>query len=79
MKKEYVIAPYYQDCIAMYESDDFRLKEENNIVRGIFKRTKEVKGLINGFEIGLFYGDNNSQYIIFTDHSAKIYSQGELL
>ena len=73
MKKEYVIAPY-GDCIAMYESNDFRLKEVKDIVHGSFKKTSEVKGVFNGFEIGLFYGNNNIQYLIFTDYSAKIYS-----
>lgn len=70
MKKEYVIAPY-DTGVAMYEADDFRLKELDNVVTGKFVRTKEAKGLFNGHEIGLFYGDDNKQYIIFTDHSAR--------
>ena len=68
-RKEYVIAPY-QNTFAMYESDDFRLNDESMILTGKFRKTDEVKGLRNGYEIGLFQCDNGTQYIVFTDHSA---------
>ena len=42
-KKEYVIAPY-QNTFAMYESDDFRLKDKSIILTGNFRKTDEVKG-----------------------------------
>lgn len=67
--KEYVIAPY-GNTFAMYESTDFRLKGFDTIFTGKFRKTNEVKGLRNGYEIGLFECDNGSKYIVFTDHSA---------
>lgn len=69
MTKEYVIAPY-GNTFAMYESNDFRVKGSDNVLTGKFKRTKEVKGLHNGYEIGLFECTNGHEYLIFYDHSA---------
>ena len=67
--KIYVIAPY-NNTFAMYEHDDFRIKGMDNVLSGKFKKTDEVKGLRNGYEIGLFECDNGTNYIIFTDHTA---------
>ena len=66
--KEYVIAPY-GNTFAMYEVNDFRLKGVSNIQTGKFRKTSEVKGLHNGYEVGLFECDNGRSYIVFTDHT----------
>lgn len=74
MKKTYVIAPYISDThetLAMYESDDFRISDLTNKVTGVYAKTNSVKNLQNGSEIGIFYGDNHIDYIIFIDHTAK--------
>ena len=75
MKKSYVIAPYCHSAdelvLAMYESDDFRLKGVTGVINGEFKRTKEFKGKQNGFEIGVFNGSDGNQYLIFSDYTAN--------
>lgn len=70
--KEYVIAPY-MNTYAMYEIDDFRLKNLPFKLSGKFRKTSEFKGFRNGYEIGIFECDNGTKYIIFTDHSAIQY------
>ena len=71
MSKNYVIAPY-MNTYGMYESDDFRLKKQTEIIQGKFNKDKSIRGYFNGCEIGIFYGDNGKEYIVFTDHSAKL-------
>ena len=73
MRKKYVIAPYC-NTYGMYEDDDFRLEKykEKEIIQGKFQKTNTVKGNFNGREIGVFYGDNGKDYLVFTDHSARL-------
>ncbi|MGF7535186.1 hypothetical protein AAGG74_16150 [Bacillus mexicanus] len=74
----YVIAPY-SNSIAMYESDDFRLKKKNHkdIITGYFKKHNLVKDQFNGFEIGIFLSTDGDRYVIFEDFSAKKLDDGQ--
>ena len=74
MKQKYVIAPY-MNTYGMYEKDDFRLKKYTTVIQGIFKKDKNIKGWFNGHEIGVFYSNNGKEYVIFTDHSARLKTQ----
>lgn len=76
MKKTYVLAPY-RNGFAMYEADDFRLDKLNPKRVGTFKRVKSVKGLFNGHEIGIFTTDDNTEYLVFSDHSARLLKEVE--
>ena len=82
MKKQYVIAPYkikanVETVLAMYEADDERLQKYKDIeiVKGTFERTKSVKGMQNGFEIGIFHGNRGRDFLVFTDHTARIIAE----
>ena len=70
MKKQYVIAPYMKGQ-AMYEADDWRLEKYADTVKGEFEKTKSVKGTVNGFEIGIFQGENGEKFVVFTDHTVR--------
>lgn len=74
----YVIAPY-SNSIAMYETDDFRLKNKNqeDIIKGFFTKNISVKDQVNGFEIGIFLSTDGDRYVIFEDFSAKKLDEGQ--
>ena len=68
-KKSYVIAPY-GNTWAMYESDDFRLRDLLPILKGTFTKSNTYKGTFNGGEIGYFDTAVGDRFIVFCDHSA---------
>lgn len=69
---KYVIAPYIKG-LAMYEPDDFRLKEKRpeDIKQGTYSKTNSLNRVFNGHEIGIFNANDGTKYVIFTDHSVK--------
>ena len=69
MTIDYVIAPY-RTTYAMYELDDFRVDGCSNALTGKFVKTDKVKGMYNGYEIGVFNCDNGLKFVIFKDHTA---------
>ena len=78
---EYVISTGPDNLtLAMYESNDFRLKSKSFMKEGSFKKNRSsLKGLINGNEDGIFTSIDNEVYIVFTDWSIKKLSPPEII
>ena len=68
------IASTYGDnnlSLAIYESNDHRLKGKTLLIEGVYKKLRSIKGIANGMEEGIFTTNDNEIYIVFIDWTIR--------